>query len=360
MKKIFFACLAGVLSVALLVSTAFAYSKTAVISSWAQEEVARAETLEIFSSDVMEDYTAPISRENFCSIALNYVAIQNNCSPILFQNLMERFELEKDETGKIVNPFIDGDSVPDGSTSVMAHKLNIVMGDEKGAFNYGKTISRQEAAAMLIRAYQACGGELPKEAAEITFTDGDKIPEWAEDGASALSVWGVMKGDEKGNFMPDKPCTWEHAILMFLRLYENAPVSRSNGNVKGMFSYEQCMELLEDRDPDIYRISQKVEGNGVTFLREEFKGMRLPITYLYFVYRAGGIRFFLLPVEPEVAITDAAFSEDGKTFTCTLSTATDVVDLVQGVTLKAGTYRATVDTQTLQNETVQIGPAPMQ
>ncbi len=42
------ACLTGILSAALLVSAAFAYSKTAVISSLAREEVARTKTLEIF------------------------------------------------------------------------------------------------------------------------------------------------------------------------------------------------------------------------------------------------------------------------------------------------------------------------
>lgn len=41
-------CLAGILSAAPLVSTTFAYPKTAEIPSWAREEAVRAETLEIF------------------------------------------------------------------------------------------------------------------------------------------------------------------------------------------------------------------------------------------------------------------------------------------------------------------------
>ncbi len=52
------ACLAGILSAAPLVSTTFAYSKTAEIPSWAREEAVRAETLEIFSSGIA-DVPAP-------------------------------------------------------------------------------------------------------------------------------------------------------------------------------------------------------------------------------------------------------------------------------------------------------------
>lgn len=126
-----------------------------------------------------------------------------------------------------------------------------------------------------------------------------------------------MEGDEKGNFNPKDQCTYEQAIAMFLRLYENAPVSRVKGNVKPIFTYEQCMEWLNNWQSAVYRVTAKVEGTGATFVRWDLGGVMHPASTLNLVFRDGGIRM-ITHIDYGASIENAQFSQDGKTFSCTI------------------------------------------
>lgn len=350
------ACLAGILSAALLISTACAYGEFATVSDWAAEEVTRAESLDLAWSQDYLDYTAPITRDEFFKLAINYVSVQNHFNDSWpFVLMMEHYKMERDENGNLINPFTDT-SIGD-TYSKTVYTLGIATGDENGAYNADRTITRQEAAAILVRAYQVCGGELPEEMEDITFTDVDEIQDWAKENASALAVWGVMKGDDSGNFRPNDLCSTEQAILMFLRLYESAPVSRVNGNAEPLFTYEQSMEWIQLAYGDststmpLYNLTTIGETDGVTVLRSNTFGMMQSHTTLYFVHRDGGI----IRVEgqnyglkPSKEIENLSLSEDGSTLTFNVTHENQFIYF--SIQIDPGIYQVTIDTQTGKSE----------
>lgn len=149
--------------------------------------------------------------------------------------MVDRYLADKDDSGNYQNGFNDIIDPDD----TLAFYLGVVQGRGNGIFDPNGLITRQEAAAMMTRAYGVCGGTLPKEATETRFPVHEKIADWAKESVSALTSWNVMNGMEAGSFSPEEQCTVEQCIVMFLRLYENAPVSRKNGNVTPRFTYEQ-------------------------------------------------------------------------------------------------------------------------
>ena len=73
----------------------------------------------------------------------------------------------------------------------------IILGYDTGNFEPSKTITRQEAALMLQRAFDLQGTE------STLYPDDAKIAGWAEDGVYAVKHAGLMKGDaDTGNFRP--------------------------------------------------------------------------------------------------------------------------------------------------------------
>ena len=73
----------------------------------------------------------------------------------------------------------------------------IILGYDTGNFEPSKTITRQEAALMLQRAFDLQGTE------STQYPDDAKIAGWAEDGVYAVKHAGLMKGDaDTGNFRP--------------------------------------------------------------------------------------------------------------------------------------------------------------
>lgn len=351
-------CLAAALSIAMLPSRAFAAEQAAepqtIVSSWAAEEIAQARELglisQYFGADASNayktaDFTAPITRRDFCTLAINYVELQNHFDGgrQFFDRMVEYYKYEKDSTNHHRNPFVDEGNFANAVDSYTAYYLGIALGDENHAFNGDNLLTRQEAAAILLRAYQTCGGELPQKTAEITFADGESIPDWARANACALSAWGVMKGDEKGNFNPTGQCSYEQAIVMFLRLYHEAPVTRAKGNVKPIFTYEQCMEWLNNWQSSAYRVSATAEGDAATFVRWDLGGVMHPVSELILVFRDGGIRL-IRSIDYSASVENARFSQDGKTFFCTVTTADN------------GPFcQLTVDVDTMACETAEFG-----
>ena len=73
----------------------------------------------------------------------------------------------------------------------------IILGYDTGNFEPSKTITRQEAALMLQRAFDLVGTE------STQYPDDASIAGWAEDGVYAVKHAGLMKGDaDTGNFRP--------------------------------------------------------------------------------------------------------------------------------------------------------------
>jgi len=106
-----------------------------------------------------------------------------------------------------------------------AAKAGIVTGDDEGNFKPNASITRQEMAAMLVRAFKAAGIEISS--ADETFADGDKISEWAKTYVSGLKKMGIVGGRGNNEFAPLESLTRAESAkviytsLNFLKLLTN-------------------------------------------------------------------------------------------------------------------------------------------
>ena len=100
-----------------------------------------------------------------------------------------------------------------------AAALGIVTGYEDGTFRPYKTISRQEAVAMLDRLYAALGGKTDV-VSEKVFADDVKIGDWARDSVYAMRQTGIMQGKENNQFCPTDGYTAEQSIVTIERMYQ--------------------------------------------------------------------------------------------------------------------------------------------
>lgn len=342
-------------------------SSAPVTSEWARGDVERAEALGLADRESYlwpEDYREPITRFEFQRVAMAFVALQANCDYNSLLKLTKTYLAEKDETGAVLSPFSDGLSWAGLSE---AYYLGVVKGRGDGTFDPEGLISRQEAAVMLLRAYEAYSGEAPEGAPAPAYSDFDTVDAWAGNAVATLSQWGVMKGVEDGSFSPQDIYTTEQCLVTFLRLYELAPRSRARGNVAPLFSYDQCMEMMEGEHRDTlqngygWALTLRADGPRATFLRADLTGWGgRSASYTYFVYQEGGMKTVDLGLHriqsgltEKDTISNCSFDETGGGFRCTITFPTDVAygNLEQEepvVSVKQGHYFTTIDIDTLE------------
>ena len=167
-------------------------------SSWAKTEVAAAG-----EHGLTESFSYPrldITRENFTKLAMN---LYNKIYP-------------NKEIPALGTKFTDCRDDPNVNN---AAALGIVTGYEDGTFRPYKTISRQEAAAMLDRLYQVLGGKT-NVVSEKAFADDVKIGDWARGSVYAMRQTGIMQGKENNQFCPTDGYTAEQSIVTIERMYQ--------------------------------------------------------------------------------------------------------------------------------------------
>lgn len=366
---------AALLAAAVLLPTAQAHSHPGVpelggdynCSPWAKEGVKAAVALEI-SMGWEDDYAVPATRSEFREVAMSYVRTSQR--QYYLSSLVARHLAEKDADGNVKLVFHDSDRYPgldeeEDYRNSIAYYLGLVDGRSPGYFEPTAQITRQEAAVMLARAYRVVARELPEvPAGDLPFTDSDQIAGWAKESVALMYHWGILQGKSDGSFDPYGAFTKEQCLLTFLRLYENAPVSRKNGNVESLFTYEQTLALFDldpDEDVDVGQVSEmgRWEGPKVTAILQLTHGIMIWPTDLYFVYRDGrccpvDLGLCNIPgggLNRAAEIKDCAFSDDGETFTCTVEMKYDGVVMGEEdniVVHPAGIYHITMDVETLE------------
>ncbi|NCB62390.1 MAG: S-layer homology domain-containing protein [Clostridia bacterium] len=345
-------CFAYLCVTALCLTTASAHSHPGdiapiqpTVSSWAQDEVTRASELGLAPAyGLPMDYRTSITREQFRSVSMEFVALQMHCDSSNLSGLVSLYLGEQDADGHLKRVFTDG-----SEEDSVAYYLGLVEGRGNKKFDPQGYITRQEAAVMLARAYTVCGGTLPTQTAKSTFPDRETIADWAQDSVSALATWKVINGMEDGSFAPNGFYSIEQCLVTFLRLSKNAPVSREKRNVTPLFTYEQGLQYVS-HVPHIKEML-RVEGPVATLV--ELKTFGIPTTSVFwaFVYQDGGVH----TVDIGVCMTpylfpkldNPRFSDDGKTFYCTVTLAEDQLVPANGQMLhKKGIYHIAVDVDT--------------
>lgn len=327
------------------------------VSPWASEEVQRALSLDMIPYWISGDYRVPVTRGQYVDLVLEYVALQQHCDSSSLKGLVKYYLAELNADGySIKDVFTDGDY-----NSNVAFYLGLVKGRGKGLFDPEGLLTRQEAAAILARAYICCGGTLPGNTG-VYFSDEERIAQWATESVSALTAWNIMEKMDYGSFCPDGYISIEECIVTLLRLYDNAPISRINGNVKRLFTYEQCIEYIPNMSDCFYE-NFKLEGSIATFIRMDLGGMMRPASSLFLVYHDGGIKRLATTIwdsswgfSPSQRIENISFSKDGRTLYYTITLQKDTISYEyeehpEGIIInKKGLYHATVDVDTGSNQ----------
>lgn len=218
MKKILF-----LLLTILFIFHSTAYATNAEISAWAKEEVAEAIQLGIVPEDMQNDYQNNITRAEFAKMAVLFVARHFDME---VDKLIEWYlSVHVDSNGNHP-PFLDSTftDIADSQYEYYiqcANSMHIVYGRGDGIFDPDAPITREEAAAMLLRVYFCYGGGVklgPKSEGVDAFYDVAQISSWADSAVRYMYQWDVMKGVSDIHYAPKSYYTKEQCYITFLRL----------------------------------------------------------------------------------------------------------------------------------------------
>jgi len=181
-------------------------------STWATLELQKAADAGLIP-DILNgaDMTKPITREEFCELAV-----------LLYEKV-----LDKSAAPASPNPFKDTVN----PRVLKAFNLKITNGTSATTFEPKTPINREQCAAMLFRTMNAITPGDYSIAGVKDFPDQKYISTWAVDATKYMFKIGIIKGDTNGNFMPKSTtpaqiaanygmATREAAILMTVRSYE--------------------------------------------------------------------------------------------------------------------------------------------
>lgn len=214
---------------------------------WAQAAVEDAQNLCITTPAFLgsvKDYAAPITRGQFAELAVSFVAAQYGFEAPNTDFIEEYFCNCLDPNGKhyvwtdfvylgenrtmspewviILNEYYRPFSDVTGQTNReflirAAALMGLVKGRSNGTYDPNGTITRQEAAVILTRIYERCGGQSGGECR--TYSDQEEIGAWALPSVRTVATLGVMNGKLDGAFHPAAAYTVEQSIVTFDRLF---------------------------------------------------------------------------------------------------------------------------------------------
>lgn len=101
-----------------------------------------------------------------------------------------------------------------------AYEAGIVQGAGEGSFNPDAAITREEMAAMLLRAYRLTNGPIAVEPEASTFADEESISKWAKESVAAAQQLQLLNGRGQNLFAPQANLTRAEAVKSIEALLE--------------------------------------------------------------------------------------------------------------------------------------------
>lgn len=323
-------------------------------SAWAKDSLEQAEALGFVPQRLQADYARNITREEFASISMNFLAAQYGYGSTNEYYAVLAYQAEQDPEAPQVTAGAFSDFT--GMDVGWANALGIVNGRGDGTFDPDGAITRQEAAAMLCRAYAVYGGEPEGGDGQFdaTFSDAGQVAPWAKGEAEAIWSLGVMGGTDQGLFAPLGGYTREQCIVTFLRLWQSAPVGRAQENVKPLASPDDVIAAMIAGNGSLFpfTVDQRMDTPSCTVLYGAYSGGPHGSYYhIFLVYPDGGCRdvmtghvpyqnvWYTIPAAEELAL-----SEDQSTLTFAVTYREKEVHFSTGEVIhEAGVYQFSVD-----------------
>ncbi|WP_069188409.1 carbohydrate-binding domain-containing protein [Paenibacillus sp. GM2] len=97
-------------------------------------------------------------------------------------------------------------------------ELGIVNGRSASSFEPGATITREEMAVILVRAYEYSRGQVASAGAAGAFADQASVSSWAQEAVAEAHALGFMTGRANGQFAPQSKATRAEAAQVVARL----------------------------------------------------------------------------------------------------------------------------------------------
>ncbi len=174
---------------------------TGFISQWAKEAVAEAKKINLINADENYNYTAVITREEFCEFIFNYfTTVPDGLTAIYAEN-----------------PFADTDNT---HISVL-NALGVIKGKSETEFAPNDYLTREEAATIIFRLINTVHSGWTATEQYFDFADSEQISYWAMNSIQVICNMGIMKGVGDNNFAPQDLYTIDQAIATLVRVYDN-------------------------------------------------------------------------------------------------------------------------------------------
>ncbi|MNJ51713.1 Endo-1,4-beta-xylanase A precursor [compost metagenome] len=102
-----------------------------------------------------------------------------------------------------------------------AYSVGIVQGRNDQIFDPNASVTRQEMAVMLMKAYALKGGAATSQEYSHSFTDAAQISDWAANAVNAAYSHGLIQGRGQGEFAPAAQLTRAEAAQIIYQLLSN-------------------------------------------------------------------------------------------------------------------------------------------
>ena len=196
---------------------------TGFISSWAKDSVTKAEKINLIQPGENYNYTAFITREEFCGLIFSYI---RNVAEIL-------------DYPNAVMPFTDTNNAHIGILNLWG----IIKGKSETEFAPNDSLTREEAAVILCRLINKIYPDWNATAQYFDFADSGQISDWAMNDIQAICNMGIMQGVGDNRFAPKGLYTTEQAVATLVRVYNNFSKSNDISNAENLVN-EKFMILL--------------------------------------------------------------------------------------------------------------------
>lgn len=174
---------------------------TGYISPWAKDSVAKSKKINLIQPGENYNYTAFITREEFCALIFSYI-----------RNIARTLDLPA-----AAMPFTDTNSTHIG----VLNALGIINGKSETEFAPNDSLTREEAAAILCRLINKIYPGWDASAQYFDFADSGQISDWAMNDIQVIYNMGIMQGMGDNRFTPKGLYTTEQAVATLVRVYNN-------------------------------------------------------------------------------------------------------------------------------------------
>lgn len=209
--------------------------------SWAVTEVEAAIGGGLVPQDLQNAYQNNCTREDFCRLAVAFVEVRTG-KPVA--------ELIAERNLAAAAPFSDTAS----PVVQAAATLGIVSGVGGGSFAPASPLTREQAAAMLVRMARVVG--FADSGTPSAFADRSALSSWAVEGVNFVSSYKVMNGMGGNYFSPQSTYTRQQAYITMYRLLlavKGQQIMTGSAEMTAAQIYEKyspsvCLVTVYDRD----------------------------------------------------------------------------------------------------------------